>query len=279
MTDGFSTAKAIEDRLSISTLVFHGYRPISESSLEELTRHGIGRIELLESPDQYDLTDSRSMGHVGDICSQCGVQVVAYHAYKTTFVGVESEARRVERTDVCRRQIDTMLELGGTLWGSHAGAADDIIEKSYTELARHIEGTDAVITVENFGREGTTVEDRVAFLDRIDHPQVGMILDVGHERTAEGINPITIPGSPTTILETCGHRLKHLHLHGFKEGKDHHPPLVEGDQIQWRELFEMIGRVDYPGLLNFEPRGLLDNHPDTLEYIQRAPQRLAALAA
>ena len=191
----------------------------------------------------------------------------------------DSEARRVERTDVCRRQIDTMLELGGTLWGSHAGAADDIIEKSYTELARHIEGTDAVITVENFGREGTSVEDRVGFLDRIDNPQVGMILDIGHERTAEGANPMTIAGGPTAILEKCGHRLKHLHLHGFKEGKDHHPPLVEGDQIQWRELFEMVGKVDYPGVLNFEPRGLLENHPDTLDYIQRAPERLAALAA
>ena len=155
----------------------------------------------------------------------------------------------------------------------------ECVLRIYEELARHIEGTGAAITVENFGREGTSVEDRVEFLDRIDHPQVGMILDIGHERTTEDVNPMTIAGSPTAILEKCGHRLKHLHLHGFKDGRDHHPPLVEDDEIQWRELFEMIGKVDYPGVLNFEPRGLLENHPDTLDYVQQAPARLAALAA
>ena len=130
--------------------------------------------------------------------------------------------------------------------------------------------------MENFGRVGTSAEDRVEFLDRIDHPQVGMILDIA---TSEDVNPMTIAGSPTAILEKCGHRLKHLHLHGFKDGRDHHPPVVENDEIQWRELFEMIGKMDYPGVLNFEPRGLLENHPDTLDYVQQAPARLAALAA
>ncbi len=279
MTDAFTTAEGIRQRLSISTLVFLGYRPFGEAALEELTRHGIRRIELLESPEQYDVGDWRSMEHVGETCRQCGVEIAAYHAYKTNFSDLGSEAERRERVDLCRRQIDTLLKLGGTLWGSHAREADEVVEKSYEELARHIEATDAVITVENFGREGTTVDDRVAFLDRMDHPQVGMILDIGHERTPDGINPMTQPGGPTAILEKCGHRLRHLHLHGFKDGADHHPPLVDGDEIQWRELFEMVGKVDYPGVLNFEPRGLLENHPDTLGYIERAPENLAALAS
>ena len=278
MKDAFSTAEAIRERLSISTLVFDGYRPIGDGALNELTGHGIHRIELIESPEQYDVSDWRSMQHVGETCRQCGVEIAAYHSYKTTFSDVSSESERRERVDRCRRQIDTMLRLGGTLWGSHARETDAVVVKSYEELARHIEGTDAVITVENFGRDGTMVADRVAFLDRLDHPQVGMILDIGHERTADGVNPMTVPGGPTALLEKCGHRLRHLHLHGFKDGADHHPPFVEGDEIQWRELFEMIGKVDYPGVLNFEPRGLLENHPDTLGYIERAPEHLAALA-
>ena len=269
------TAEEIKRRLSISTLVFLGYRPFGEAALEELARHGISRIELLESPEQYDLTEPRSMRLIREACEKCGVEVGAYHAYKTSFVDVDSETSRRERVDLCRRQIDTMLELGGKLWGSHAGAAEDTVERSYEELARHVEGTDAVIAVENFGRPGVAVEDRVAFLDRMDHPQVGMILDVGHEKNAEGINPMTLPGGPTAILELCGHRLRHLHLHGFKEGRDHHPPLVEGDEIQWQELFQMARAVDYPGDFNFEPRGILAN-PETLDYVERAPQRLGA---
>ena len=275
---GFFTAEEIKQRLSISTLVFHGYRPIGEDALEELARHGIRRIELLESPEQYDLTESRSMQLVGETCRKCGIQVAAYHAYKTSFADVDTEAKRQERVDLCRRQIDTMLELGGKLWGSHAGADDEIVAQSYEELARHIEGTEAVIAVENFGRRGVAVEDRVAFLDRMDHPQVGMILDIGHERNAEGINPMTLPGGPAAILAQCGHRLRHLHLHGFKDGMDHHPPLVDGDEIQWRELFEMVRTVNYPGDFNFEPRGMLAAL-DTLDYVERAPEGLATLAS
>ena len=73
-------------------------------------------------------------------CRKCGVEVAAYHAYMTSFEGVDTESQRQERVDVCRRQIDTLLELGGKLWGSHAGAADDIVEKSYQELARLVPG-------------------------------------------------------------------------------------------------------------------------------------------
>ena len=58
------TVEEIRQRLSISTLVFHGYRPIGEAALEELARHGIGRIELIESPEQYDLTSSSLSPHI-----------------------------------------------------------------------------------------------------------------------------------------------------------------------------------------------------------------------
>ena len=274
----FFTLEEIRQRLSISTLVFHGFRPIGEAALEELARHDIRRIELIESPEQYDLAEPSSMRHIGDACTQCGIQVVAYHAYKTSFADVDTDSKRQERVDLCRRQIDTLLELGGTLWGSHAGEGDDIVEKSYQELARHVEGTVSTIAVENFGRPGVSVEDRVAFLDRMNHPQVGMILDVGHERNATGINPMTLPGGPATILEECGHRLAHLHLHGFKEGRDHHPPLVDGDEIQWHELFQMAHTVNYSGYFNFEPRGMLADH-ETLNYIEQAPEKLFNLSS
>ena len=87
---------------------------------------------------------------------------------------------------------------------------------------------------------------------------------------------MTQPGGPTDILGKCGHRLRHLHMHGFKNGRDHHPPLVDGDEIQWLELMRMVQSFEYPGFFNFEPAGMLANL-DTLEYVQQAPARLAAL--
>ena len=47
----------------------------------------------------------------------------------------------------------------------------------------NVGGGDSVsknIVFENFTDEGLWLEDRMAFLDEIGHPQVGMILDIGH---------------------------------------------------------------------------------------------------
>ena len=115
--DGFYTVEQLRKRLSISTLVFRQYRPVGPRALEELARCGIGRIELLESPEQFDMADARSMRFIGDACRSCGVEVASYHAHRTNFAGLDTEAKRRERVDHCRRQIDTMLELGGVVWG------------------------------------------------------------------------------------------------------------------------------------------------------------------
>ena len=276
--DAFYTAEEIRKRLSISTLVFWHYRPVGEHALRECARLGIKRIELLQSPEQFDMADARSMRLIGETCRSCGIELRAYHAHMTHFLDVDTEADRIARVDLCRRQIDTMLDLGGVLWGPHAGAADATVLRSYEELARHVEGTPAVIAVENFTGERMSVEDRIAFLDEMDHPQVGMILDIGHVRNSNGENPMTLPGGPTRVLELCGRRLFHVHLHGFKDGSDHHPPLVEGDLIRWVELFRMLRAVGYAGDINFEPSGE-PIHSGTLAAVAAAPERIVEMEA
>ena len=51
---------------------------------------------------------------------------------------------------------------------------------------------------------------------------------------------------------------------------------MDGDEIQWREILATLAAIDYPGEFTFEPVGLLANL-ETLNYIGRAPERLAAL--
>ena len=70
--------------------------------------------------------------------------------------------------------------------------------------------------------------------------------------------------------------LRHIHLQGYRDGNGHHPPLVEGDEIQWHEIFTTLAAIDYPGEFTFEPRGMLANL-ESLDYIGKAPERLAAL--
>ena len=205
MQSAFYTAAEIRERLSISTLVLHRYKPLCEQSLTELVEKGIERIELIESVEQYEFSDRDSMRLVGQICRAAGVRVAAYHAHKTNLNDVDTEQRRVDWVERCKHQIDSLTELGGTLWGCHAGdTRDGAVKKSYEELARHCEGTSVVITIENFSRNGVFVEDRVRFLDELDHPKVGMILDIGHVRDGKDQNPMTRAGGPTEIVGICG---------------------------------------------------------------------------
>ena len=274
----FYTVQEIRNRLSISTIVFRELKPISESSMEELVKNGIRKIELLETPDQYDMTSNRSMRHVSQICRNSGVEIDAYHAHKTTLSGLETEKKRRSIVDTCKRQIDTLLELGGTIWGCHTRSTDDgNVRKSYEELLRSVEGTDAIITVENFNTdEGVFVHDRVSFLDEINHPQMGMILDIGHVLDENNENPMTYPGGPTYVVGLCSHLLRHVHLHGFTD-TDHWPPMCEGDGIQWLELFRALKSSDYSGCFNFEPFGE-PTHLGSVEATGVFPEKIVEIA-
>ena len=276
--DRFWTEQEIRDRISISTYVFSGFQPICERTLSELTSGGIRKIELSQSPQRYDVSNKESMRFMRELFSSCGIELVAFHCNHVSFDRIRTEQERVETVDVCKKQLDTLMELGGTVWGSHAGTADIIVTKSYEELARYVEGTDVAVTVENFPYVGREVEDRVAFLDSLNHPNAGMILDIGHVIDGSNGNPMAVPGGPTRVIDVCAKHLRHLHMHGFKDGRDHHPPLTDGDTIQWVELFRMLKEVDYPGAFNFEPAGK-PLHTDSVERTARFPQEIVALEA
>ena len=55
------------------------------------------------------------------------------------------------------------------------------------------------------------------------------------------------------MIDMCKKRLCWVHLHGFRNGEDHYPPLVEGDTIQWVEIFRKLREIGYSRNLNFEP--------------------------
>ena len=87
---------------------------------------------------------------------------------------------------------------------------------------------------------------------------------------------MTRPGAPAEIIGLCGHRLKHVHLHGYVN-KDHNPPLCEGDGIQWVELFRELKACNYPGVINFEPAGE-PVHSGSIGATGRFPERIVEMA-
>ena len=272
------TEEEIRRRQSVSTLVWWCHRPISAETMAELFQRGLGRIELLESPEQFNLADPRSMRPLVRMIREQGLSIGAYHSQFVKFTNLETEAQVQKEIDRCKGQIETLVEAGGTVWGCHLAEWTPVAERCLLALADFVTEGEVSITVENFIRQPCWVEERVASLKRMGHPNLGMILDIGHVRDASGANPMARPGGPTEILNLCGPYLRHVHLHGFIGGVDHFPPLAENDTIQWRELFGGLQAIDYSGWFNFEPRGP-HIHPSSLEAVQEAPSRLAMLLA
>ena len=135
---------------------------------------------------------------------------------------------------------------------------------------RHIEGEEVNLLVENFGL-GQTIEHNVEFIDSVDHPQIGMIIDIGHVRNREGQNPMLTPGVPTEKLHKAGSRLRHTHLHDFYDGIDHRSPF--DGEMPWVEIFQALFDIDYKGLIHFEiappPRAV-----DPLAKVGEVPRKI-----
>jgi sugar phosphate isomerase/epimerase len=269
------TEQDIRERLSISTYVFRGHRALSVKTLTELAEHGFRRVELWESPDQYEMTRMDSMEYVIRDCEEVGVDICAYHASLTGLSEIATKEDRAKSLDKCKRQIDTLCAAGARIWGSHIREVPPEAEECLAELLAYIEGTDVMIVLENFARQRTSVADRVALMEKMAHPQLGLVLDIGHVRNAQGENPMTLAGGPSEVLDICAPHLRFLHLHGFVD-TDHYPPLVEGDRIQWAELFQKLHDIGYDGFFNFEPRGAAF-HENTLEMTARTPAIIAEM--
>jgi len=270
-----ASTEDIRERCSISTIVFWGYAPVDEKALGRIAQAGIDRIELLESPEQFDMADRDSMRGFAAMCRRAGVSIAAYHAHKVKPTGMGSGDLE-KLTDACKRQIETLQEAGGDFWASHARMVDDSVFRLHENLIRFVEGTRVRLGIENFIQPGLWVKDRLAFLKKLDHPQLGLLLDIGHVRDESGRNPMTIPGGSADILDLCAGRLVHVHLHGFKDGVDHHPPLCQGDGIQWQELMRGLWKTDYRGYLNFESQGL-PHHEGSIGKMGEMPEKIAAM--
>lgn len=260
----------IKQRMSTSTIVFYEYAPLDENALNQITEAGIHKIELLESPQQFNMSDMGSMKYIFDMCRKAGIEITAYHSHFVEPTGIETGEKLEKLIDRCKRQLETLQEAGGDIWASHARSADSSVYKLYEELLKFVEGTNVKLAIENFFQTGTLVQDRLDFLRELDHPQLGLILDIGHVRE-NGINLMTLEGEPTRILHECAKKLVHLHLHGYKDGHDHYAPRCEGDIMRWEEIFTTLKEIDYQGYFNFESKGL-PKHKDTLSYVSKMPE-------
>jgi sugar phosphate isomerase/epimerase len=261
----FPPHETFSSRFTISTLVLRDRAPVNEQTLTSIAEAGFYGIELLEDPNQFDLADKTSLHEIVRICTACGLSIVSFHAHFLNFDAISTNAELQKKLDICYRQIDTLEECGGSFWASHLRMTNSIAIKALESLARYVEDRPVHLGIENFVTEGMWVEDRLACLQEIQSPKVGLLLDIGHIRNHRGKNPMTMAKQARKVILQVKPYLKHVHLHGFIDGVDHYPPFHPGDTIQWPEILQTLEEIGYSGFYNFEPKG----RPDYLSSIER----------
>lgn len=265
----FYTAEQIRCRLGISTWVLQGQVPLGRGALRHIAEAGVVTLEIIDEREHFQEEDPSTMKAIVAACREFGLSVTSFHSRSINYqeLGLDAE---IERS---KRMIDHLLDVGGKVWGTHVKIAHPETRLGYEVLAKYYEGQDLKLVIENGGRQ--PIQACIDWVDYIGHSQIGILLDVGHERNASGKNPMTIAGEPTRILRALGHRLHHIHLHDFAEGKDHHAPF-EGE-IQWVETFRGLREIDYRGAFIFEPRSS-PYYVDTIRKVGTVPERIEEMA-
>ena len=275
MNSGY-TVEEIRSRLGISTTAVRP--PLDRESLESIGEAGISHLEISEIRDQFQEEEPETMKKIVSICRDVGLSICSFHS--PSIIGWSNDQCQWRKEiDRCKRIIDHLLLIGARIWGTHVRITEEKTKDSLYELAKYYEGQDIRLVIEGDDNRMQDAQASIEWIDSIGHPQIGLLLDVGHERdrNAPEHNPMTIPRQAGRIIKAIGHRLHHLHLHDVVEGQDHYAPFEPKGELQWGEIFSALNDIDYQGIFMFEPVMAIHGcarSSDPVSKVGRAPERI-----
>ena len=250
------TAQEIEQRLGCSTIVFPRDRLLQAEDVAKMRDVGITRIEICASGNPGHL-DIHNRAHITEIASQCEQQGVSIESIHSPDFPYNSEVEDYRKKAVAEGVVAARVaeEMGAGVIVCHFDTKEQS-EKSITEMLDQLEGHSIKLAIEN----GLELADYTAFVDKIGSERLGMVVDIGHTRDKDEVNPFTKKSRARENMAQCGERLIHLHLHDWIESLgvtlkgelygDHFAPL--DGSIEWAEVFAAFNDIDYKGVLMFE---------------------------
>ena len=251
VTNSQWTTGEIGARLGISTAIFQKVQ-LGARQIAEIREAEISRIELSVITGCLDYRNRRQVSEIQDECRKQGITVVSVHGpFKLPYHSEEDEVRKtvVEESLVAIRFAE---EMGASIYVAHFGFRKHSKE-TVTELLDHLDRSEIKLTTEN--QTGQKLDPYMAIVDEIDSDRFGMIVDIGHTRDSNRINPFVRADRARQTLAGCGDRLFHVHLHesfNLEQKPDHRPPLHPDGVIEWGEIFAALKEIDYTGELVFE---------------------------
>ena len=245
------TTNHLNERLAISTAVFQNEN-LGESHIAKLKDVGINRIEISSIPRSFDFHNTAQVNEVKNACQKHSVQVVSVHGPFDLRYNDPDETIRKSVVEQSLIAIRFAAEMGASVYVAHFGFKDHGAQ-TITDLLDATPDLDIILTTEN--QTAQPFEPYMQIVDTINHDRFGMIIDIGHARDADGINPFVKHDIARQTLAQCGHRVKHVHLHetfDLIKKPDHRPPLHKNGLIEWGEIFAALGDINYTGDFVFE---------------------------
>ncbi len=239
------TSDEITERLGTSTVVFKRDRLLQSKDIEMIAERGIRHVEVSGNgnPAHLDVADPKYTSWLRAEFESAGISIVSTHSpgYLYNSKNEDNRKKAVEQGVAAAKNSE---ELGAGIMVCHF-RPEEQSEKSIYEMLDRLEGTSIKLTIEN----GQDLADYTAFVDKVGSDRLGMVVDIGHTRDDDGVNPFIKVERARETMAQCGPRLSHLHLHDWVD-RDHFSPL-DGD-IAWAGVFDALKDIDYQGYYMFE---------------------------
>ncbi len=269
------TADEIAERLGTTTGVFFGDEetPLGARQIAAIRDAGITRIEVcgIRSPGHFDYGNSQQAADVARECREQGVEIVSFHGPTVEYAASDKEERAAAVKEVAAA-ARVAEDMGASVMVCHFGISEES-KKTIVGVLEETEGS----TIRFANENGVDLRDYVAVVDEVGSDRFGMVVDVGHTKDDDGVNPFIKADRARETLAQCGPRLIHLHLHDFVD-RDHIAPM-DGN-LEWAEVFGALKDIDYQGEFMFEAmlttEGGLDQPDYVLAKTAAFPQAFAA---
>jgi sugar phosphate isomerase/epimerase len=261
------TEDRIRSQLGTSTIVFPPEQRLGRDHVARIADAGIRCVEIgaFNGLEHYNHHDEAQVDEITQACRDLNINVASVHCPLVAYDNPDEETRRhVSRESIAAARAAERMGADVFVCHFHNQPPAEI---TCREMLDELADCKVRIATEN----GINLTPYTEFVDRFATDRLGITIDIGHTRVPEEdwLNPFTAPGRAKAIVDLCGPRLMHMHIHDYHNNADHRPPF-EGE-IQWRDLFDALDSNNYRGALMFESLPLI-SADDTLEKIGNFPE-------
>lgn len=247
----FWTNAQLTKRLAISTAIFQKFK-LCAQHIAKISEAGIPKIELSVITNCLDYHNRAQVDELKRACKTHHIQVASVHGPFKLPYNTEDEDVRKQVAEESYRAIQFAASMGASVYVAHFGFKDHA-RKTVTELLNRTQDLNIILTTEN--QTNQPFEPYMKIVDDINDDRFGMIIDIGHARDEDGVNPFVKHDVARSYLAKCGNRVKHVHLHetfDLDKKPDHRPPMHKNGIIEWGEVFAALHDINYTSDFIFE---------------------------